>query len=76
VFTEKYFTEGLTSNEGLVTMTFEERDGQTLFTRRILHLSREDRDLHLSTGMEKGWAETFDRLDELLEASLHKRLRA
>ena len=42
----------------------------------ILHLSREDRDLHLSTGMEKGWAETFDRLDELLEASLHKRLRA
>ena len=76
VFTEKYFTEGLTSNEGLVTMTFEERDGQTLFTRRILHLSREDRDLHVSTGMEKGWAETFDRLDELLEASLHKRLRA
>jgi hypothetical protein len=22
--------------------------------------------MHLSTGMEKGWAETFDRLDELL----------
>ena len=68
VFTEGYFTEGFMSNEALVTMTFEERDGQTLFTSRILHLSPEDRDIHLNTGMEKGWAETFDRLEEYLES--------
>jgi uncharacterized protein YndB with AHSA1/START domain len=66
VFTQGYFTEGFVSGEALVTLTFEQRDGQTLFTSRILHQSREDRDIHLQTGMEKGWAETFDRLDEHL----------
>ena len=66
VFTQGYFTEGFVSGEALVTLTFERRDGQTLFTSRILHRSREDRDIHLATGMEKGWAETFDRLDEHL----------
>ena len=47
-------------------MTFDERDGQTQFTSRILHQSREDRDAHLKTGMEAGWAETLDRLEEHL----------
>jgi uncharacterized protein YndB with AHSA1/START domain len=70
VFTQSYVTEGFASSEALITMTFEERDGETLFVSRILHQSREDRDIHLQTGMEKGWAETFERLDELLEASL------
>jgi uncharacterized protein YndB with AHSA1/START domain len=66
VFTQVWSTGGLVSGEALVTLTFEERGGQTLFTSRILHQSREDRDIHLATGMEKGWAETFERLDEHL----------
>ena len=67
VYTEGYVTEGFTSNEALVTVTFDERDGKTTLTSRVVHQSRQDRDGHLNAGVEKGAAETLDRLAEHLE---------
>jgi uncharacterized protein YndB with AHSA1/START domain len=66
VFTQRHGAEGFESGEAVVNLTFEQRDGHTLFTSRILHSSREDRDIQLSTGMERGWAEIFDHLEEHL----------
>jgi uncharacterized protein YndB with AHSA1/START domain len=53
--------------EGAVTtVTFEERDGQTLLTYRDLYPSREA--LEESAGAEEGLPEQFDQLDALLAA--------
>ena len=53
VYTERYVTEGFTSNDALVTVLFAEHDGMTTLTSTILHQSKADRDAHLGTGMEK-----------------------
>jgi uncharacterized protein YndB with AHSA1/START domain len=66
VYTERYVTEGFTSNDALVTVLFAEHDGMTTLTSTILHQSKADRDAHLGTGMENGAAETLDRLAALL----------
>jgi len=66
VYTERYATEGFTSNDALVTVLFAEHDGMTTLTSTILHQSKADRDAHLGTGMEHGAAETLDRLAALL----------
>ena len=68
VYTERYVTEGFTSNEALVTVLFAEHDGMTTLTSTILHQSSVDRDAHLGTGMEKGAAEVYDRLAAHIEA--------
>jgi uncharacterized protein YndB with AHSA1/START domain len=52
--------------ESIERMTLEERDGRTYFTTLVTHQSKEARDGHVNSGMEKGAAETFDRLAELL----------
>lgn len=67
VYTERYVTEGFTSNEALVTVIFAEHDGMTTLTSTILHESKADRDGHLGTGMEKGAAEVYDRLAAHIE---------
>jgi uncharacterized protein YndB with AHSA1/START domain len=54
--------------ETLNTLVLEERDGKATMTATTLYKSREDRDRALATGMETGAAESFDRLDELLDA--------
>jgi uncharacterized protein YndB with AHSA1/START domain len=53
---------------GPETYVFEEHDGKTTITSKATFPSREMRDAALGTGMEKGAAETYDRLDEYLEA--------
>ena len=53
---------------GPETYVFEEHDGKTTITSKATFPSREARDAVLATGMEKGAAETYDRLDEYLEA--------
>ena len=68
VYTERYVTEGFTSNDALVTVLFAEHDGMTTLTSTILHQSKADRDAHLGTGMEKGAAEVYDRLAAHIEA--------
>jgi uncharacterized protein YndB with AHSA1/START domain len=53
-------------HEMLVTATYDERDGKTTLTSRIVYQSQADRDAHLQSGMEAGMRETFDRLAEIL----------
>lgn len=52
--------------ESLVTMTLTERAGKTTFELRASYPSKEVRDLVISTGMEHGAAESYDKLDELV----------
>ncbi len=66
VYTERYVTQGFTSNEALVTVIFAELDGMATLTSTVLHQSKADRDGHLGSGMETGAAEVYDRLAEHL----------
>ncbi len=52
--------------ESIVTTILTEHDGKTTLTATVLCESQEIRDAVLSTGMEHGAAETYDRLAELL----------
>lgn len=47
-------------------MTLSEKDGRTTLTNLMRHDSKEARDGHVNSGMERGAAETMDRLEELL----------
>jgi uncharacterized protein (TIGR03086 family) len=53
--------------ESLNTMTLTERDGVTTLQSLVQHSSRENRDGHVHSGMEKGMQASFDRLDDLLD---------
>jgi len=55
------------SPECFVIVTFEEHDGKTTVTSRLLHDSKEARDGHLQSGVEQGSSETLWRLDELMQ---------
>jgi uncharacterized protein YndB with AHSA1/START domain len=50
------------------TVRLEEVGGATVFTNTIQYKCKEDRDGHLSAGMEAGMNESFDRLVTLLPA--------
>jgi uncharacterized protein YndB with AHSA1/START domain len=65
VLTETW-DEDWTGGETLVTMTFVENDGGTIFTQTVLYSSSDARDAALKTGMEHGAAHSYDRLAELL----------
>jgi len=69
VYTERYVTEGFTSNEAQVTVIFAEHDGMTTLTSSVLHRSKEDRDGHLGSGVERGAAEVYDRLEAHLRTT-------
>jgi uncharacterized protein YndB with AHSA1/START domain len=64
VYTFEY--EGMPGHVLLETITFEERDGRTLMTDASVFQSVADRDGMLQSGMEKGAAESMDRLDQYL----------
>jgi uncharacterized protein YndB with AHSA1/START domain len=49
--------------------TLTEEDGVTVLQTLVQHVSREHRDGHVASGMERGMQETFDRLDTLLAAA-------
>lgn len=66
VYTQIFDVPGLSDHELLVTVNFDERDGQTLLTGRLLFESVEDRVAAMDTGMAQGMAETLDRLEEHL----------
>jgi uncharacterized protein YndB with AHSA1/START domain len=68
VFTEGYVTEGFTSDEAMVMSTFVESGGKTTLTVTVLHKSRENRDMHLKSGMENGAGESYDRLAAVVAA--------
>jgi uncharacterized protein YndB with AHSA1/START domain len=50
----------------VLTTTFEEADGRTTLTVRVLYPSREVRDAALGTGMTSGWSRSYDRLVDYL----------
>jgi uncharacterized protein YndB with AHSA1/START domain len=66
VFTERFSMPGFTSDEYQVTSTFVEAGGRTTLTTTILHTTRENRDGHLNSGIEKGVAPAYDRLAEVV----------
>lgn len=52
--------------ESLVSHVLGEHDGRTTLTSTLRYASREVRDLVIESPMERGVAEGYDRLDELL----------
>jgi uncharacterized protein YndB with AHSA1/START domain len=52
--------------ETIVTVTFEETDGETLLTTHEVYPSKQVRDGALASGMESGMRETMNQLEELV----------
>lgn len=50
----------------LETLTLDEHDGKTTITTLTVHKTVENRDGHVQSGVDKGMAEGYARLDELL----------
>jgi uncharacterized protein YndB with AHSA1/START domain len=59
--------EGMPGSISVETLTFTEHDGRTTVTTTSRMDSIEARDAMLRSGMEAGAAETYDRLEELLD---------
>jgi uncharacterized protein YndB with AHSA1/START domain len=72
--TEK-FDQAWYEGEALDTTTFVERGGKTTATTTVRYASREVRDGVLRSPMERGVAESYDKLDEVLTASLAGRVK-
>lgn len=58
--------EGFPDAESVNTMTLTEEAGVTTLQTLVRHRSRENRDGHVASGMERGMQVTFDRLEDLL----------
>lgn len=58
--------DGMPGPHGVETYTFTEREGKTTLVSVSHFDSIESRDAAIASGMEKGAAETLDRLEELL----------
>ncbi len=58
--------EGFPGHISLETLTFEDRDGKTLVRTNVVFQSVADRDGTLQSGMEGGYNESMDRLEELV----------
>ena len=54
--------------EGETIVTLTEQGGKTTLTVTVLHKSRENRDMHLKSGMENGAGESYDRLAAVVAA--------
>lgn len=57
--------EGAPGHVSLDSLTLEERDGRTILRVRSVHQSVEARDAMVSSGMEGGITEGYERLDDL-----------
>ena len=68
VATEK-FDDPWYEGEALDTMVLVEQDGKTTLTTTVLAPSQEIRDAVLESGMDRGVAESYDVLDEVLASS-------
>jgi uncharacterized protein YndB with AHSA1/START domain len=69
VATER-FDDPWYEGEALDTTTFVEQNGQTTATTTVRYASREVRDAVLQSPMERGVAESYDKLDEVLTSSV------
>ena len=55
--------------ESEVTAVFTEHEGKTTLTATVRYATKEVRDLVLQSGMERGAAESYDKLAELLASA-------
>lgn len=53
-------------NGAIITILLTEKNGRTTLTETILHETKRERDDCIASGMDKGAATSFDRLDALL----------
>jgi uncharacterized protein YndB with AHSA1/START domain len=60
--------EAMPGAGSVVTLTFDENDGQTTFAMHMLFERKEHRDICLQSGMELGVTECFDNIDHLVTA--------
>jgi uncharacterized protein YndB with AHSA1/START domain len=63
------FDQAWYPGESVITTALMEKGGQTTFTATMLYESRKARDIVLASGMEKGAAASYDRLEQLLPAT-------
>jgi uncharacterized protein YndB with AHSA1/START domain len=63
VATEVY--EGAPDAPAVTTTTFAEHEGRTTLSILVQHISRENRDMHLNSGMETGMQESLNYLEQV-----------
>lgn len=66
VYTQAF--EAMPLGEAVITVTFEDHGGRTVFTAHERYPSKEALDAALATGMESGAREAFDLLAALVES--------
>lgn len=57
--------EGAPDAAAVTTTTFTEHDGRTTLSILVQHISQENRDMHLNSGMEAGMQESMNHLEEV-----------
>lgn len=62
------FDESWYPGEGLLTTEFREQGGKTTMTGTLLYESAEARDVVMKSDMERGVNDSYDRLEDLLQA--------
>jgi uncharacterized protein YndB with AHSA1/START domain len=67
VHTFVFDVEPFSARPAIVTVLFEDLDGRTRVIETTVFQTTEDRDEMLKAGMERGAAESMDRLEALLE---------
>lgn len=60
------FDQDWTGGEAIGTLVLTEKNGKTSSRNTILYVSKEARDMALQSGMDKGMAMGYDRLEEML----------
>ncbi|MDB6138112.1 MAG: hypothetical protein JWO94_1184 [Verrucomicrobiaceae bacterium] len=68
VFTDAYTEAWKPSEKPFMTvvLTFEDEDGGTRYTARVLHWTVADREAHESMGFHQGWGTATDQLETLV----------
>ena len=57
--------EGMPDKAAISTTTFTEQGGRTTLTILVQHASKEDRDMHINSGMEAGMQESLHHLEQV-----------
>ncbi len=67
VFTDAFVDAWTPSAKPFMTviLTFEDEAGQTRYTARVRHWTKEDRDAHEKMGFHQGWGQCADQLAAL-----------
>jgi uncharacterized protein YndB with AHSA1/START domain len=71
VATER-FDESWYPGEAVGTVVLDEQGGRTTLRQRLLYESKEARDIALKSGMDQGMAAGYDRLAEVLAATMRQ----